>query len=177
MESRASGQLSVPTPIDGPASRPLPLPAPRETPLPPELADDETRTRPVAPKATTGIRWGVALLFLVAIGGGGAGGAYLRLREEDNAAAKPAPPPRPAPADAGVARTNAVPDFVTIAIDTETGTKVLVNGEERGVAPVDLRVPGSTKPIMIELRREGYKPIVRELVPDRDRSIKEQLTP
>jgi hypothetical protein len=175
MVSRASGQVAVPSPL--PIGRDsLPLPAPRETPMPPAV-DDETRTTPVAPKATSGIRWGVALLFLLAIGGGGAAGAWLRLREDDQVAApvKPAPPPAPA-ADAR-ALDAAVPDFVTIGIDAEPGgAKVLVDGEERGVTPVDLRVAGSTKPIKIELRRDGYQPLVRELVPDRDRTMKEKLT-
>jgi len=129
---------------------------------------------PVAAVAS-GFRWGVVLLFLVAIGGGGAGGWYLRLRESAGAAPVAADARRPDAAPA-IDAAPPLPAVVTVGIDSEPqGAKVIVDGEDRGVTPIDLRVPGASKALAVELRRDGFKPKKLDVVPDHDQQVHEKL--
>jgi serine/threonine protein kinase len=152
----------------------IPVTKPRGSPDP-----KPRRSTPSVPPAVEpargGFRWGVALLFVLAIGIGGVAGGWLRLQESSNAAPVPvvvdARPPDAAPPDAAP-----LPAVVTITIETEpAGAKVIVDGEDRGVAPVDLRIDGSRKPIAIELRRDGFVPAKLQLVPDRDQKVHQKL--
>ena len=179
----------VPAEVDEEIDVPLvtrPELAALEVPSLVDPVDDETRTDPVpfrisvqarvaptpAPPAS-GTRWGVIGLLVLAIVGGGAAGGWLRLRAHAGGVAIradariDAPPP---PADA------ALPDFVTISIDSDpTGAKVLLDGDDRGVTPTDLRVKGNTAPIKLQLQRAGFAPKSIEVVPDRDQQLHETL--
>jgi serine/threonine-protein kinase len=160
---RATGPVEYRDPDEDVRTDPAPAPGAPDAPTTPRLG-----------RVTHGFRWGVALLVVLAIAGGGAAGGYLRLREM--AAPPAAADAAPVPVDAPGPDAPKLPDFVTISIDTEpSSAKVLVDGEERGITPVDLRVPGGAKPLSIELRRDGYKMLAREVVPDRDRTLKEKL--
>ena len=157
-------------PITKPRGSPDPRLRPSQPSVPPPHAAPVEVVR-------HGFRWGVMLLFVLALGIGGAAGGWLRLRESSGAA-----PPAPAPvADArlpdAVAADAApkLPAMVTITIETEPIARVIVDGEDRGVTPVDLRIAGSLKPLAIELRQDGFTPKKLDLVPDRDRSVHEKL--
>jgi serine/threonine-protein kinase len=178
---------AVPMPEDGDDDKTgLARAAPPRTPItrPRGSPDPKPRTsRPSAapPPAVAevgrggGVRWGVALLFVLAIGIGGAAGGWLRLRESSGAA--PAPAPIDARLDAPVPDAAPKPPaMVTITIETEpVGAKVIVDGEARGMTPVDLRIDGALKPLAIELRRDGFTTKKLDVIPDRDQTLHEKL--
>jgi len=91
------------------------------------------------------------------------------------------PPPVEAPAAAKVAPADAAPvreDDVAISIDTTPpGSQISVDGEVRGVTPLEVRTKRGTTAIKIELRAAGYEPQVQDIVPDRDQKLVVVLLP
>jgi hypothetical protein len=80
---------------------------------------------------------------------------------DDLVSGAPAPAPAP-PAHAG---------DVTIRIETRPdGATVLVDGEELGTSPIDVRIAGNAA-AQIEIRRRGYKTEVQQITGDRDQTI------
>ena len=76
--------------------------------------------------------------------------------------------PAPAPA--------AAPASVVIRIETTPPkAHVFVAGEDRGLSPVDLRLPRGTESTDVEIRREGYLPLVEKVVPETDAKVKVTL--
>jgi hypothetical protein len=61
------------------------------------------------------------------------------------------------------------PEIVTISIDTmPSGATVIVDGDERGVTPLDVRVAKSDKALTVTLKNAGYVPMAQQVVPDKD---------
>jgi hypothetical protein len=148
------------------------------TPVGKPLVEEDIRTA-LRPQNAAGPvhrpRKVVVGMFALAVIVGGAVGALLRLRSTSAATAEPndarAVEVTTVPADAPL------PAYVVIGIDSEPpGAKVVVDGEDRGVAPVDIRVPRGTYALTIELQRPGYALAKRKVVPDRDRQLLEKLT-
>jgi hypothetical protein len=71
-----------------------------------------------------------------------------------------------------------LPTDVAVHIDTvPVGADVTVPGHERGVAPVDIRLPRAEMPLSIEIARPGYATLVQSVVPDRDQKLVLVLEP
>lgn len=86
----------------------------------------------------------------------------------------PAPPPPPSPPP------DAVQPATSVKVTLETrpaGARVLLAGKPRGRTPVDLTLPRSDAPVKVELRRPGHRPLVQQIVPDRDQKLLLSLQP
>lgn len=71
----------------------------------------------------------------------------------------------------------AVAAEVTLRIDTvPPGAHVLLQGVDKGVSPLELRVPKGTEEVAFELRRDGYLPSKERVVPDVDQRLRLPLT-
>jgi hypothetical protein len=91
------------------------------------------------------------------------------------------PPPAEAPAAVKLVPADAPAvhdEDVAISIDTTPpGTQVAVDGEVRGVTPLEVRMKRGTAAIKIELRAAGYQPQVQDIVPDKDQKLVVALLP
>jgi hypothetical protein len=59
-----------------------------------------------------------------------------------------------------------------ITVETDpTGAKLLVDGDDRGTTPVDLRIPKTDSAVHLELAQPGFESRVQDVVPDRDQRL------
>ena len=123
-------------------------------------------------------RTGLALVGVLLCGAAGASMYVLRARSssEVQAAHAAADPPRepPAPSSAPVvpsART------VTLHIESNEGAHASIDGRDLGETPMDAVIPAGDEPVRLELRKEGYIPVVEELVPNVDQRLRLTLNP
>ncbi len=80
-----------------------------------------------------------------------------------------AAPPEPAPPPA-------TPTRVSVSVtSTPAGAAVLLDGEERGVTPIDLSLPRGDAVRRLEIRREGFATRTLEVVPETDRTLSVDL--
>lgn len=54
---------------------------------------------------------------------------------------------------------------------TPPGARVLVDGDERGVTPADVRLSRGSTAVRLELRRDGFATLVQSVVPDVDQRL------
>lgn len=90
------------------------------------------------------------------------------------------PPPSPsAPAPSSVAPTSVVaPAAVTLRVESAPEQAVVsIDGKSHGQTPVDVRVRKGSQPVRLELRLDGYRPLVEEVVPDVDQRLRLVLQP
>jgi hypothetical protein len=57
------------------------------------------------------------------------------------------------------------------------GARVLTEGVERGVTPLDLHLPRAAAPVVVELRSAGFAPTSQTVVPDTDQKLLLALQP
>ena len=125
-------------------------------------------------KAKSGRRAMMAALA-AAVAVGAAAGGYMRLRQHGAAPAPDAdvqvqvgsvtPVEVPPPPDAA-------PSEVTISVATDpVGVAVAIDGQDRGVTPVDIKLPRGTAPCKLELKQSGFVNAAQDLVPDRDQRL------
>jgi PEGA domain len=57
------------------------------------------------------------------------------------------------------------------------GARVLLDGRDRGVTPLDVKLPRSASSLPLELRRSGYAPLLQTVVPDSDQRLLLSLHP
>jgi serine/threonine-protein kinase len=70
-----------------------------------------------------------------------------------------------------------LPAEVVIRIETTPpGVRLVVNGQVRGVTPVDVRVPRSKVPVPLELSREGFDSLSEQVVPDENQRLRLSLS-
>jgi serine/threonine-protein kinase len=70
------------------------------------------------------------------------------------------------------------PTDVLVHIDTQPpGATVVVDGSERGVTPVELRIARGDQAVGLELRRAGFVTVKQSLVPDADQRVLLDLQP
>jgi hypothetical protein len=120
-------------------------------------------------------------VFAFAIVAGAAVGYALRVRGQGEAAptttdaAAPvahAPPPAPAGSDAPPPQVLPHDELVAISVDTNpVGVHVIVDGEDRGVTPVDVRVKKGGVAMKVELHAAGYQPQSQDVVADKDQHL------
>jgi hypothetical protein len=82
--------------------------------------------------------------------------------------------PEPAPAPAPIADPGPPPAPTEVVIRIESrpaGAKVYLDGEEKGRAPVDLRMPVRDAPAALQLKSRGYSTLSQELRLDRDQTL------
>ena len=131
-----------------------------------------TPVRPPTPKTNRRV---IAAVFALAIVAGIGVGAWLRERRHPVAAKvidagptlavqvqelPPAPPPPPAP------------QYIVITVETDpTGAKLVVDGEDRGTTPVDLRLPKTDSAVHLVLSQPGFESRAQDVVPDRDQRL------
>jgi serine/threonine-protein kinase len=131
-----------------------------------------TPIRPPTPKTH---RRTIAAVFALAIVAGIGVGAWLRERRHAVAVKvidagptlgvqvqelPPAPPPPPAQ------------QYIVITVETDpTGAKLVVDGEDRGTTPVDLRLPKTDSAVHLVLSQPGFESRVQDVVPDRDQRL------
>jgi hypothetical protein len=106
-------------------------------------------------------------------------------RAVHSAATPPAPQPTPAPspsatpglaASAGPSPANAVE--TTLRIETvPPAASIVVDGASVGVSPMDVKLPRSDKPVVVELRHASYEPVRESIVPDVDQKMRLSLEP
>jgi serine/threonine-protein kinase len=72
----------------------------------------------------------------------------------------------------------AAPATVTLTIDAGVPkAEVLVDGRPRGEAPATIELPRGERPVTIELRKPGYLPFKRSIVPESDAIVSTRLVP
>jgi hypothetical protein len=82
-----------------------------------------------------------------------------------SAAASAAPPIAPAPEE------------ILVRVETDPADVVVsLNGERVGSTPLDLRLPRADRPVALELRHPGYVSRAETLVPDRDQTLRVELS-
>ncbi len=97
-------------------------------------------------------------------------------------AALPLAPVRPAPAAAAaplpIAPVAAAPPVrdVVLRVRSSPPAQVLIDRVPVGKTPVSRRFSPGASPVLVELRRAGYKTVVRRVVPDRDQDLDLSLT-
>jgi eukaryotic-like serine/threonine-protein kinase len=127
---------------------------------------------PATPKTHSRL---LAAVFAVAIVAGIGVGAWLRERRHEVAAKvidagpalavqvqqlPPAPPPPPAQ------------QYIVITVETDpTGAKLVVDGDDRGTTPVDLRLPKTDSAVHLVLSQPGFESRAQDVVPDRDQRL------
>src|SRR5205814_143217 len=82
-----------------------------------------------------------------------------------------APPP---PAAGGATPVEVAPagEYVAISVDTTPpGVHVVVDGEDRGVTPLDVRVKRGGTSMKVELHATGFEPQVQDIVADKDQHL------
>ncbi len=128
-------------------------------------------------------RHGLTIALALSVLAGAGVGAYLRLRnpgaakKSQDLAIVPLPTSGAADPPSNVAPgvepipTPAVDDIV-ISVDTDPdGVHVTVDGEARGVTPIDVRVKKSEHPLKVELAQTGFETRKVDVVPDRDQRL------
>jgi serine/threonine-protein kinase len=135
-----------------------------------------TDTRP--PKPPKRSRGGALVaIFALAIVAGVGVGAWLRSHRSEAAATvvdaapklevkvqelPPPPPPPPPPA----------PQYIVITVETDpTGARLVVDGEDRGTTPVDLRLQKTDSAVHLVLSQAGFESRQQDVVPDRDQRL------
>jgi hypothetical protein len=126
--------------------------------------------------------------FLLAILLGGGVGGYLRVRARERAkasagsAAHGGSGSAAAVVDAEVADEVVPPPAppeqreITVSIQTDpAGVKVVVGGVDRGVTPVDVKLPRGTAAVDVQLLEPGFASAAQQVVPDRDQRLYFQL--
>lgn len=81
------------------------------------------------------------------------------------ASAAPAPPVPPAPPEKTVLSIDTVPAHATISI----------NGEKKGKAPLEVKLPKSTEVVVVEIQHPGYVTMKERVVPDVNQRLKLSL--
>jgi serine/threonine protein kinase len=176
---------SVPPPNDRTA--PLPVYTPSGgIPVPPDLGLEPTFGLPKRPP------------WLPILGGAGAGvlilgvlGVWLATRNQPSDV--PTVPTAGADPSASVSAAVAAPSIsaapeppVTAAAVTDvvihvetvpSKAHVLIGGEDRGLSPVDIRLPKSSDALDLELRHDGYQSTHDKITPDADQKLKLTLAP
>jgi serine/threonine-protein kinase len=105
-----------------------------------------------------------ALLVLVLLG---VGLAFASRRGQAAPSVEAPAPSAPAP-----------PAEVVVHVEsTPPGARVVVDGEERGDTPLDLRLPRRDAPRSLELRLDGFDPLAQTLVADADQRLVIALKP
>jgi len=90
--------------------------------------------------------------------------------------AAPEPPSRPPPSEPTVEPAPARPRYVRLTVISQPpGATVTVDGEERGVTPIDLSVERRDERLIVEIVRRGYATRTMEVVPERDRELSVEL--
>lgn len=114
-----------------------------------------------------------------------AGVAVGAMLSGDDAARAPAPvaqpdrtPPPPIAAPSPPPELEAAaPAPITLRIDTSPdGAQVLVDGRSSGTTPAVIELPRSEEPIVLTLRRDGYRDEARTIVPSESQSLELDLT-
>jgi serine/threonine-protein kinase len=117
-------------------------------------------------------RRALAAVFAAAIAAGVGVGAWLRMhRGETSAKAATAAPS---------VKVTAVPaaQYIVITVETDpTGAHLVVDGEDRGTTPVDLRLTKSDRAAHLELAQPGFETFAQDVVPDRDQRLYFSLKP
>jgi hypothetical protein len=57
------------------------------------------------------------------------------------------------------------------------GARVLADGAELGVTPVDLHLARGATPVVLELRRTGFSATMQTIVPDADQKVLLSMSP
>ena len=149
----------------------------------PSIVADLTRADAPLAKVPPARRPGVARALLPALVIVTLGGAAMYVRR--------APPSEPAgPAASGSAlpelasAPRAAPSVapvaaeITLHVETQpAGARVLLDGRDRGVTPLDVKLPRSASSLPLELRRSGYAPLLQTVVPDSDQRLLLSLHP
>jgi eukaryotic-like serine/threonine-protein kinase len=138
---------------------------------------------PPAPRTSRGIAAALALLAVLAIA---AVVAIPRVIGDDATATPPAPPPppietaavtpepapAPSPPPSGDPAPPTAPSEVVIRIESRPkGATVFVDGEDKGKAPVDLRLPVRDDTARLQLKSRGYGTLSQDLRLDRDQTL------
>jgi len=70
----------------------------------------------------------------------------------------------------------AIDEYIVISVDTDPGgVKVVVDGEERGKTPIDVRVKKASTAVDVKLLEPGFATAAQQVVPDRDQRLYFQL--
>jgi serine/threonine-protein kinase len=89
----------------------------------------------------------------------------------------PAPPPTPPPTKPVVTKDPPKPALVTIKIDgPPESTQVRDARGLLGVAPGEVQLPRGSGKIILTFQRDGYEPTTFKVVPDKNQTIKVELT-
>ncbi|MFO0727352.1 MAG: serine/threonine-protein kinase [Myxococcota bacterium] len=118
-------------------------------------------------------RWPAALAGGMLVAGVGAAAVLLRPATVD----PPPPVVRPAalvtPSPSSMDKVEAL---VTVEIRSlPEGARVILDGEDRGLTPVQLRLPQGERALALELSREGYQTLRWSLSPSRDLALQLSL--
>jgi serine/threonine-protein kinase len=91
------------------------------------------------------------------------------------------PPPlvvASAPPVAGASASATPDDAVVVRVETNpAGARVLVQGSERGMTPIELKLDRDAGPVGIELLKGGFLPLTQTVVPDADQRLLLSLQP
>jgi serine/threonine-protein kinase len=88
--------------------------------------------------------------------------------------------PAAAETAAVAASASAAQPAATIVLHVETtppGATVSVDGRDEGVTPASLELPARDKPVLVEVRREGFSPWSRTITPDANQRLVLTLQP
>jgi hypothetical protein len=93
------------------------------------------------------------------------------------------PDPQPTPAATSAAPAGTAPPArstaeTTLRIETvPPAASIVVDGAPVGASPMDVKLPRSDKPVVVELRHAGYEPVRESIVPDVDQKMRFSLEP
>jgi serine/threonine-protein kinase len=150
-----------------------------------EVDDEAIPNAPASPPVAARRRlpWPAILAAVVATVAIALGAARLGARSAS------APPPAPdaavAPAESVAvveppppSPTDPAPADILVHVESRPpGARVLTDGTERGITPVDLRLARGATPVLLELRRAGFAPTTQSVVPDTDQKLVLSLLP
>jgi serine/threonine-protein kinase len=122
-------------------------------------------------KARNGRRALIAALA-TAVAVGATAGGYMRLHHHAMAAAPDAGVQVQVAGVAPVDTPDAASGEVTISVATDpAGVAVAIAGHDKGVTPVDIKLPRGTQALKLELKEPGFVNAAQDLVPDRDQRL------
>lgn len=163
------------------------LPVAEKTSALPSTARDVARPRaptPFARRPWTRMAFGgVGILALATVWFAGRSSTSISTQTSSvSSSLATAPPSSASAADASVpAPSSSVesPSSREVVLHLETtpaGARVLVAGQDRGITPVDLRLPRAATSLELELRKDGYAPLKQAITPDVDQRLVLTLT-
>jgi hypothetical protein len=117
-------------------------------------------------------------------------GLWVTAKPPDAGAATASGPPAPAPplasspapslATSSVAASASAASAGEVVLRVETvppKARVFVAGDDKGLSPVDVRVPRGAATLALTIRRDGYKTLEEQVVPETDQKLRLTLTP